>query len=231
MTPTSETSPSVRLARLQAEQRVARDEAMVDYQPIVCGMVLLPVSLMSMSRLRAFGNAFVTGAPASFEDIANFVWIHHPDFGQFAREKKEAVTRACWRALHPRWPLLNAIGHLYVTSKRFRWLRRFLVPTAATRYAEAIDEIRRLLEEAWRDFPMADDENGEPVPYAFEAYILNAFRRELHMDFETVRAMPLRRVVQHLREIIHHSNPKTMTLMTRAEAAIWRDHLGPVGKS
>jgi len=215
---------SARLHELKTEQAIARDEAMVDYTPVVCGLQLLPVSLMSLSRLRAFRNAFVMSQPTTFEDVANFCWIHHPEFGQFNRRARRRVYRQCWRALNPRFAALNTVAHLFSLSPRFRWLRRFTVPPARVRFHDAVTEIRRLMAEALQDYPTAGDK-GEPIPYAFEAYILNTFRRELRMSFDEVRAMPLRRMTQHLRELIHHANPKSLSLMTAAEAAIWREHL------
>lgn len=215
---------SDRLHELKTEQAIARDEAMVDYTPVVCGLHLLPVSLMSLSRLRAFRNAFVMNAPATFEDVANFCWIHDQRFGQFNRSGRRAVYRACWRALHPRFETLNTVAHVFALSRRFRWLRPFLVPPHRVRFQDAVTEIRRLLAEALADYPVAGDK-GEPIPYSYEAYILNTFRRELHMSFDEVRAMPVRRMTQHLRELIHHANPKSLSLMTAAEAEIWREHL------
>ena len=217
-----------RLEKLKGDQAIARDEAMVDYSPVVCGLHLVPVSLHSLSRLRAFRNAFVTGSAPTFEDVANFCWIHQPDFGQFNRLGRRRVYRHCWRALHVPACLegINAVARLFAFAPQFRWLRWFTVTPSHERFEGAVEEIRRLLTEALHDYPTAgEDGDGAPIPYAFEAYILNTFRRELGMPFEEVRAMPLRRMTQHLRELIHHANPKSLALMTKEEAEIWKEHL------
>src|SRR5688572_18063262 len=106
---------SVQLEHAQADARRYRCEAFVDYSPTVAGETIRPITLETYNALIAFGNAFVTGEAIGFDDIANFVWLHHPSFGQFNREEKAQVTRRVFDALRPRFPALNAAAH-FVTS-------------------------------------------------------------------------------------------------------------------
>lgn len=216
-----------RLASVQETAARLRCEAFVDYTPVVAGQRLLPVTLPSYNRLCAFGCAFVTGAPVAFADLVCFVWVHHPEFGQFNARAKTRVTHAVWRALHPRFDGVQGILRFITPLPRFRWLARFHRPMGAELRAVAVADIRRLLHEALHDFPppAADDAPAEPLPFAFQAQILNLFRRSLGLGFDDTRSMPLKQVAQHLREALHHASGGKAQLLTRDEAAVWADYL------
>lgn len=201
-----------------------RCEAFVNYAPTVAGERLRPITLDSYNALVAFGNAFVTGEGIGFEDVANFVWLHSPAFGQFAREEKAQTTRRVARALTPRFPTLNLLAAFFSQFPRFRFLRHCVRPTEGELFMAAVAEIRRLLIEATGDLPTSDGE-GEPLPFAFQAYVLNVFRRDLGMAFDETRAIPLKQVAEHFREILHHASGGKAILLTRDEAAIWREYL------
>lgn len=222
--------------KLQSVQRRSaqlRCEAFVDYAPTVCGVRLRPITLASYNHLIAFESPFVVGGPADIEAVITFVWVHHPRFGQEAHRARRRVMRRTWRALHPRFPRLNALLLFASTLNRFRWLRRFTVPTAGARLAEATAEIRRLVHEAIHDLPLASDDDetskrrSEMPRVAMQAQLLNTFRRALDLPYEQAESMPLKRLVQLLREqIAHATGGKGLSLMSREEAAIWREHLG-----
>lgn len=215
---------SERLDRAQANAARIRCEAFVDYAPVVAGERLRPITLGTYNALFAFGNAFVTGGAIAFEDIAGFVWLHHPNFGQFNRREKKAVTRRVYAALRPSFPNIN--GALAVISEfpRFKLLRRFVVAHQGQRVGEAIAEIRRLISEAAGEMPRGD-ESGEPMPFAQPAQVLNLFRRYLGMSFEETRRIPMKQLAQHLRELAHHLSDGKAILLTPEEAALWREHL------
>lgn len=225
-----------RLEEARARVVLRRVEAFVDYTPRVCGLDLQPITLATYSRLIAFGSPFVCGGAIDTRAIANFVWIHHPRFDADNATDRGIVFRRVVRALHPRFPDINAALAAFSQLPRLRWLRRFVVPTAAQRHAEAITEIRRLVAEALDDLPRAgdpgEDEDGNPKVESegpktvMQAQILNGFARSLHLSHRDTETMPLKRVAQLLREsVIADGGGKGLSMMHPAEAKVWRDYL------
>lgn len=215
-----------RITEHRAEIARLRCEAFVDYAPEVAGVQLRPVTLASYNRLMAFQNPFVCGGPVDVGAVFVFVWAHHPEFGQFAKDAKQRALRRVYRALHPRAPNINTFVRFACQFPGWRWLRRFARPTADERFGEACAEIRRLLDEALHDFPLRDDDDRESPPVSFQAQLLNTFRRNLSLSYAEIESLPLKRLVQLLREDVYHrSNGKGLSLMSRTEAAIWREHL------
>jgi len=225
-----------RLIEVRARAARLRSEAFIDYEPMVCGVRLRPVTLATYNRLLAFESPFVTGGPVDLEALAVFVWLHHPDFSQHGTRARRRVLRRVHRALFPRWPRLNALLLAVSTLPRFRWLRPLTSATEQQRHTEAAGEIRRLLDEALHDYPSpgSSEEDAEKVkrqsdapPIAFQASILNTFRRALDIPYAETEALPLKRLIQLYREVIYTSTGgKGLSLMRREEAAIWSEHLG-----
>jgi hypothetical protein len=212
-----------RLAAVHAAQRQARSEAFVPYVPVLAGQRLEPITLDRYNRLMAFGSPFVCGGPRSLDDLLVFVWILHPSFSQFDHRARRACYRASLRALRPRFPVLNALARLLAAHPRLRWLDRFTVPDSEQRLTDAMAEASRLVREAVAEFPRASEE-GEPLPFAFQAQTLNLLRRELGVSFAEARALPMRELCQHVRELLHHGSRGKATMLTSAEAAVWRDY-------
>ena len=213
-----------KLERTQAEIRLARCAAFVDYRPTVLGVTLNPITVGSYNRLIAFESPFVVGGPVDFGAVFAFCWLHHPSFGQGAETQRKRLLRSCWRAVTPRCENLNLFVHIASQFPGFRWLARFRRKTAAARLAEAIAEIRRLMDEALNDFPRGD-EDAPAAPVAMHAQLLNTFRRSLSVDYAEAEAMPLKRAVQLLRETMHAAGGKGLSMMHPREAAIWSEHI------
>lgn len=212
----------------RAEIARLRCEAFVDYTPEVAGIRLRPVTLASYNRLLAFQSPFVLGGSVDFTAVFVFAWVHHPEFGEFAVKAKRRALRRLWRALHPRWPHLNLFARFVGQFPGWRWVYRMSVPTAEERFAEAVAEIRRLLEEAMHDFPLSsdDEDKRQPAPVSLQAQLLNTFRRELSLTYAETESLPLKRLVQLLRESVYHkTGGKGLSLITRTEAALIREHL------
>lgn len=218
-----------RLAALQAQQATERAAAMVSPTlTIAPGLDLPPITLATWSRLVAFSSPFVTGGPITFTDLANYLWIHHPRFGQpldrATTRAKRDLTRRLHRYLEPRWPHLEAALRLWSLHPKFpRWLRRRLGPNRGQRQADLIATIRQHIAAAWGDNPRATSaDDGTPLPCAREAYIKNLFRRELGLSFAETAALPLAQIVQHERALlVAHKGPHDLALLTREEEQIW----------
>lgn len=249
-----------RIAEVRNRSAKLRCEAFVDYSPVVCGMVLNPVTLASYNRLIAFENAFAVGGPVDVEAILTWVWVQHPEFGQMAGKAKQRVFARTLRALSPACPNFNAFVHLVSTLPRFRWMARWRVPTPQDRFDEAVEMIRHLMEEALYGFPrQTRDEEAERLDaeeraaeraeieretgkkqrkesrfdpgaaIAFQAQILNTFRRDYGMSYAETEALPLKRLSQLWREHLWtHANDKTgLKLMDPEEAKLWAGALEP----
>ena len=231
--------------RLIAAQEAAaklRAEAFVRYSPVVCGQALRPLTLETYNLLVCWRNPFVCGGAVTFDAIFQFIWAHHPAFGQFAHEDRHEVMRAVVRSLEPRFPTLGAVSRLVipVIAKKRWWVRipcsfafqRFITPTYEERVAEAINEIRRIIHEGLAEFPTetrtAADKSGapgEPLPFSLQAQVLALMRRELGLSFDETRHLPLKELSQHLRELTWTLSRGKAVLMTPAEATVWREYL------
>lgn len=219
-----------RLAAVQAESRRLRLEAFVPYAPLLCGLRLRPITFPSYLTLLAWRNAFVTGGPVELKDIVQFVWCHHPAFDQFAPAARRAVARRVDRCLRPRFPTLNQLVHFFSPLPRFRWLARFRRPTEADRTAAVVAEIRRLVREALHDFPAAGGEEDEaPMPFALQPQLVSLLMRGHALPFaEAVRQvtqLPLKELLQYIREILHRLSHGKDKLLTPEEARVWADYI------
>jgi hypothetical protein len=215
-----------RYASAQAEAREARAAAFVRYEPVLAGQVLAPITLERYNLLVAFGSPFVVGGPQTVEDLLVFLWCLHPGFSQHDAAARRACYRAALRALQPRWPVLNAIARTVApfSPRLRRLLRPFLGPTAAELEIAAVEEARRLVAEAIGEFPRGSDD-GEPLPFAMQAQVLNLLRRTLAVPYAEARELPMKELAQLLREAVHHASEGKAPLLTPAEAAVWRDYL------
>lgn len=234
-----------RLKEVRARGARIRSEAFVDYSPVVCGLTLNPVTLASYNRLIAFDSAFTSGGPVSLEAVLGWVWVHHPDFGAHATKAKRKVYRKVWRSLNPRFPHWNAFLHLVSVFPRWRWVARFCQPTAQDRFTEASAHIRHLMSEAMAGFPgpetdrhdVEEDDDGpklsrkrgyEASPaIAFQAQILNTFRRTYGMSYAETESIPLKRLAQLWREhlFVTLGDKTGLKMMDPEEAALWREEL------
>lgn len=214
-----------RLAEAQAAARRLRSEAYVRYTPVVAGQRLAPLTLDRYNQLVAFENAYVVGGSPTLDDLLGFVWVCSPDFGQFAEAGRRDCYRRVLRALQPRHPVLGPVAAILCPLSRIArsLLARFICPTGTELLTEADAEIQRLVVEAIGEFPRGDSAD-EPLPFAFQAQILNLLRRELSVPFDEARALPLKELAQHIRELVHVGSKGRAPLLTRAETAVWLEY-------
>jgi hypothetical protein len=192
--PPAEPLRSPALAAHQARLRAHRATAFLRYAPVIAGLRLRPVSLRSLELLAAFGVDLARGR---FDDLARFVWVHHPAFDQFAALRRRLV---------------------------FAWLWLRLAPPRA--FAAALAEAREQLTRARLDWPAGDDSAaGSPLPCAFSAYALDLWRARYPGSADAeVLDQPLVEIVQRLRAIIHATNPRA-ALLDATEAALFAAEL------
>jgi hypothetical protein len=215
-----------RLAEARKTASRLRCEAFVDYSPVIAGQRLKQITLPTYNQLCAFECEFVKSLDVGFKDIVCFVWVHHPEFHQFNEKVKMRVTHEVWRALNPRYSVVQSLVRLLAPLPRFRWVARWIRPTAAELQIEAVAEIRRLLHEALHDFPKdGPKEAGEPLAFSFQAQVLNLMRRSLGLTFAETSSIPLKALAQHLREILHVESHGKAMMLTPEEAQVWSEYL------
>jgi hypothetical protein len=228
--PSQDTELRERLAAVQTRLTQARNDAFVDYTPVVCGLALRPITQRSYRQLIAWQNGFVTGGPVDFKAIAQFIWAHHPEFSQFPGAVRRRVFRCIDRELHPRFPTLIALARFFrpfaPRSPVLRWFAT--MEDAADRHATVIGEIRRLAHEAIRDFPCSGaDENA--APFAQLPSMVSLLERAHTISFSealaVVETAPLRQLVEYLREAIHRLTQGKDKLLTAEESRVWADWL------
>lgn len=219
-----------RLASAQAKARRLRCEAFVRYSPSVAGVHLLPLTLDSYNLLVAWGNPFVCGGPIAFTDIFQFIWAHHPEFGQFASSARRRVLLAVTRAMQPRFPTLSSIARVLAPFPRLHWLARFIEPSSEDLLQAAIDECSRIVVEGIGEFPTdhrSCDSTGpasEPLPFGLQAQVLGLMCREFGLPFSATRSMPMKELGQHLREVTWVGSKGKALLLTPEEVRIWDEY-------
>ena len=225
-----------RLAAAQANARRLRAEAFVRYQPEVAGHVLAPVTLDTYNLLVGWENPFVVGGECDEVALHQFIWCHSPDFGQFAHAARRRSLRRMLVALHPRHPFRGGLARFAapfgaargLTGWFARRLRPWCEPTAEELAAAAIAECQRLVAEAIGEFPTSrpgpEAAPVEALPFALQAQILNLLRRELGLPFAETRALPLKELAQHLRELTWTASGGKAALLTPAEASVWAEY-------
>lgn len=203
-----------------------RCEAFIDYTPVICGIELRPISLAIYNRLAAFESPFVCGGPVNLQALVDFCWCSHPLFSQTSQIERKRVLRRVYRHVHPHSTGWNGMLLVYCRFKRLRWLKRFTWPTPSERFVLATDEARRLVAEAMHDFPKSSDDGTAPAPIALQAQILNTFKRNLGLSYEETENMPLKRLVQLMRESMYASTGgKGLSLISHEEAELTREFL------
>lgn len=199
------------------------------YHPVVAGQALLPVTLDTYNVLVAWENPFVCGGSCDFTALFQFIWAHHPDFGQFNPAGRRRVLRAVLRALAPRHPVRNIVCRT-LAPLGWRFLSRWCEPTPAELEQAAIEECQRLVTEAIGQFPVerssaSDTAPSEPLPFSLQAQVLGLMRRELGVPFAETRALPLKELSQHLREVSWVASKGRAMLHSPEEARVWTDYL------
>jgi len=217
-----------------------RAAAFVDYRPIVCGVALEPLTLPRYTTLLAWKNPFIVGGAVDFTALVQFVWLHHPAFaqpvgeqGRVVRRELTRLTRRIHARITPRFPLLNQIFRFLAPLPRFRFLSRFCRPTFAENFSAAVSEGRRIVDEAMWDFPAGGDD-AEPLPFAQKPQLVSLFTRGHNLSFAEAAALvdtlPLKQLVEYLREILHRLSRGREKLLTAEEARIWADYLEAVNE-
>ena len=219
----------MRLVRAASAQ--LRREAFVPYRATVCGILLEPITLRTHALLVALGNGFVSAGGGTIEDIANFIWIHQPDFGQLNRRGRRRVYRRVSRHFFPGLHRLNDLLR-GLRPMLPLWSRRAITvatrDTVDERFKAAISEIYRLLREAVEDMPIGervDPEKTEPPLFAWQARIYNSLRRTLNMPYGEAESMPLKQLAQLVRETIDHRSEGTAMQSPSREAELIAEDL------
>lgn len=204
-----------------------RASAFIRYVPVVAGIRLRPVSLLTRERVIAFGVDLGRG---NFEDLADFVWLHHPAFGQFAWFRRFLVVASLRWRLTPAWPRFGTFlvfaGKLLSWGATWRravffpvrlaaWLVTFGRPCSSReRLAVAMAEARALWGRANFDWPMGDDSGAAPDPLcSFAAAILHAVKgRHPALSSAEILAWPLVELVQWWRALLAEKDPRAALL-------------------
>lgn len=197
------------LAEHRKRAAARRAAAFVAGQDNVCGVPCQPITPATFTALYALESRFVCGGEQAAEgDVRNYLWIHSQEFEPGGSRR---VKRKRERALLP-----------FLALTRKRWLVVFRVPdihTYCAAVALAINDIARLVAEAFADAPAASGLGTKPARATLEAQMIDLFAQAYHWTPERTRATPLRQLYQLIRLINHDDNPDA------EEAEIIAEHL------
>ncbi len=222
------------LAAHRARQAAHRTAAFIRFVPTVATVRLRPVSLRTRDRLAAFGVDLGRGA---FEDLAGFVWLHHPAFGQFAWCRRLMIIAGLRWRLTPACPRLGVFllfaGKLLSAGAPWRrwafapvrWAAQLVTfgrPCSATeRLAAAVAEARQLYAHAHFDWPAGDDGDDARDPScSVAASVLHVLKgRHPGLTADEILDWPLVELVQWWRALLIERNPR-ITLLDLEEARL-----------
>jgi hypothetical protein len=240
--PQAEPLYSESIAAHRAAIDAHRSSAFIRYVPTVAGVRLRPLSLRTRERVVAFEVDLARG---SFEDLADFVWLHHSGFGQFAWLRRRIVVAGLRWRLTPRYPhfagfclfagkLFTACGGVraQLLGRPFHALAWLLTlgrpPTSEARLAAAMAEVRALWRRAHADWPAGDDSGSAPRPVcSMAATVLNAIKgRHPGLTADEILDWPLVELVQWWRALIAEKDPRS-PLLDAEEVRLLAEALDP----
>lgn len=212
-----------RIATAAASAQLRRAEAWVAVRNTVLGLPLRPITLATFDLLVATGNAFVSGKAPVAADVRNFILFHSPGFDPDAPEP----SLARWpRRFVIAWRTTRALCPAFTPRRR-----RDAV--TATRFFEAVTEIRAIIDATWADaLPPSDPTDAEgALPCRVAAGLHAQFADIVARDY---RQWPLPQPLRHtplaqLHQLARCRDRATLgagaTYYDRAEYAALRDYL------
>lgn len=163
----------VEACHLQDERR---DSDFLDLPKVLCGFPCVAMTARHLAILIHSRSPFVCGGFPLAENVAQFLWVLHPQFSYTDTETRDAFIAE-------------------VGAKEFATVEE---------YEAMVQEIRDYVDACFMDSPPSGDKGGESYN-SFMASIVDVLAREYGWTRGEVLALPLSELFQYIRLIDHRN--------------------------
>jgi hypothetical protein len=185
-----------------------RDASFLPVNEKLAGFEVRPMTLSDYLSLRLIGSPFLVGGDPTPADIRGFLWRLSPQYSTNSRRARWRHMRKCRAFIPPAEPLL-----------RFPWsLKRWAKKTvqALELQGNVLIAIRAYVEDTFQDWPSSKGQGENVSYYSDAASIVASLAREYGWTESAILALPMRRLLQYLKEIRHQGGAKV--LFNRSDA-------------
>ncbi len=207
------------VGRVRKESALRRTRAWACVPETVLGIELSPITPARYTALVATNNAFIFGRLPMEHDLRNFIWFCSPQFNPDAP------------MLSTRWKPLQMFRLNNALTKRPR--KQPKDEAVFQHFAQAIVEIRAIIELTFSDGLPASDGNHKPVAASMEAQLVDMFAREYAQWPlpQPMRHTPIKQLYQLARCIDRNYGGSKAVYHDPAEAALDRAFLAVINQS
>lgn len=179
------------------EDQFKRDVCWLKQTHSVAGFEVREMTFRDYLMLRCLGNAFFVSGNLTSVSIIGFLWTLSPEYPDW--KAKRRLVKRCLKFIPPPRPKLKWF------LLRRRWERQS--GECLNRANEVIAEIQSYLSEIFMDWPTSEKTENWNAPYWGEgADTCAAFARAYRLSFEDTLNLPMRGVLQCMRELKFVSN-------------------------
>lgn len=180
----------------EAEQ-LARESVYLGLNENVAGYEVKPLLFRQYLLLRFIGSPLLIGTTPTPIDLARFLWMLSPQFGAKKWFRRWLFMRRCRKDFAP---LPKPILRTELAMIIWEWKAMQKLERAA----EVLDACRKFVKESLMDCPRSSGGGMVKDYYSDACAICNQFGRQFGTPDEVTLAMPMKVVLQKIREIKQH---------------------------
>lgn len=221
-------------------ERFGRHAAFLDVHETIAGFTVRALTLQDFMALRVLESPLLYHQTPTPLDLAAFLWLLSPDYAPRNDAARKKVMKQCLGFMPPREGLVSLLlrrlfppppNRKQARNLAHAWLRfagglvRHWLTIPCRRHdrlreqrlaraAEVLVAARGYLRDALSDKPAAVEHEGIPSPdyYSDACALISLLAREKSFSESAVLRMPLKRVFQHVREIVDRHNRQALPL-------------------
>src|ERR1044071_529743 len=185
-----------------AKERLAREASFMPITETVGGFELVSMTLRQFLILSTMRSPLLTNETPTPIDLATFLWLLNPHYTPWGGFHRWLMLRKLRRCVTPPTPLW--------TSKRITARHERRVNLALFRAAKLVEAVRGYVVETLQDWQPSNSPSGVVMVdhYSDGVAICAAMAREYHWSQEEVLNLPMKRLLQYLKEIRVHNGSK-----------------------
>jgi len=185
-----------------AAERLAREVSFLPITETVAGFELVPMTLRQYLVLSLMKSPLLMGQTPGPGNLLDFLWLLHPNYNPKGGRHKRQLVRRLRRCIPP-------VGAIW----DFEWLkakRQRRIDLAVYRLTKLVVGLRNYVSETLQDWQPSNIPEGtvQIDHYSDGAAICATFAREYGWSQETTLNMPMKQLLQYLKEIKTHNGSK-----------------------
>lgn len=210
------------VAEMVVNERRERDAAFMPVTESIGPFEAIPLTLFHVLLLRLMDSPLLGSAAPTTVDLAAFLWVVSPDYAPKASFRRWLFMRRCRKAfVPPESPRLFKKWRTRSFEKRYA--------ATITRADAIIKAVRAYVDNSFADKSPSKANGGyKPDYYSDAASVCGLFAREYGWTDEDTIHKPLKMLLQFMKEIHHHADPKAV-MFNESDRAIG-DYLAKVNE-